>query len=961
MKKIIFQMLIFTALWEANFFTLKAQSYIDQLQQNLQLAYDYLEQSDFKNALLEFDKILTKYKQAGKSFIPEIALAQNGKVATLTALGKEKEAFILGEQTLAEAQANFQLPLIEAQTLNYLGLLRLKEGKNEKANLFFKQALELIEEWEGKEKADDKTRLYEIKNLTYNNLAIFNWYAGNQQVAIDYLNQALLYLDGLEKTLGNFDKIYTTQKAGTLNNLGLIYTDIDPKKAQLCYEQALVLYLKIYDSNHLKVAQAYNNLGLIYQAESLYETALIYFEKSLTIRKSKEGENHPNVAFLYRNLAHLYDLKDRQKNKRVYAESRQKSLNLYQKALNIYREAYGEKHPEIASTFNQIGQLYLHNEDFKAAIEAFQLALIANISDFELKNQKDNPEKNAIPYNAELLLNSLIFKSQSLLNCYNRRSLSNQDLKDALATLYTADSFLERVRNERNNKKDKLLLGQTAIVLYETAIESALLLAENTLQKQLYYESALYFAERSKSATLLEAIADANAKQFAGIPAPLLERERNLAAELTFLEQKLAGEKENEAQYRSQILTLRQNYQNFIDSLENQYPTYYQLKYQNSSLQLAEIQAQLPTDTRLISFFEAEKNGRWYIFSIDKKKLEVFNLPKSEDFDKKVIGFRNALFFKNETLYKQLAYELYKELIPTALAKDRLSKWVLIPEVNLQTLPFEVLLKSRVKSQEVENQTTIYPYLFLEKTISYDYSIQLFFNRIEKTETRLDTNKNKNIYLFAPVVFNFLDGQNQAALQNLPATAREVEEISKIFKQKNKQATIFTYQEASESAFKALQNQAIAYLHIATHGIVDVETPELSKIYFNQSQNLTANQTQTFAEDGFLFVGEIYNLKLDTELTVLSACQTGLGKKAKGEGLLGFSRALTYAGAKNLVLSFWNVADESTAILMQHFYRYLIEEELSASAALRKAKKQMLDNQNFNLPYYWAAFVLIGQ
>ncbi|WP_027003621.1 CHAT domain-containing tetratricopeptide repeat protein [Hugenholtzia roseola] len=958
MKPFIFQILTFLMLFLAHFFNLQAQTYMDELRQNLQLALQDLEQSEFETALSKFDNILTIHAQKGGQFLPEIALAQNGKVATLTALGKEKEAFLLGEQTLAAARANFQLPLLEAQTLNYLGLLRLKEGKNDKANLFFKEALMLVEDKTREiemlpktEKIEERIRLYKTKNLTYNNLAILNWYSGNQESAIDFLNNALFYLDSLEKKITDFDKIYATEKAATLNNLGLIYTEIDLVKAQFYYEQALSLYLKSYEADHLKVAQAYNNLGLTYQAEGLYETALTYFEKSLTIRKSKEGENHPNVAFLYRNLANLYDLQYRNKNKREYAKKRQESLNLYQKALAIYLEAYGEKHPEIASTFNQIGQLHLHNEDFQAALTAFQAALISNVFEFNEKAQEKNPEKTAIPYNIELLLNSFALKAQTLVSRYNRQSLSNKDLKDALASLYAADSFLEQARNERNNKKDKLLLGQTAILLYETAIEAALLLAENTLQKQFYYQKALYFAERSKSATLLEAIADANAKQFAGIPAPLLERERNLAAELTFLEQKLASEKEKEAHYRSQILILRQTYQNFIDSLENQYPAYYQLKYQNQSLELAQIQAQLPKETRLLSFFEAEKNGRWYIFSIDKENLEIFDLPKSDDFDKKMIGFRNALFFKNEVLYQDLAYKLYRELIPSALDKDRLSKWVIIPEVNLQTLPFEVLLASKHR-QVAENEAQSYDYLFLNKIISYDYSIQLFLNRTQTSDKKTAT-ALQNIYLFAPIEFNFLDKQNQAALQNLPATAQEVEDIAQIFKRNQKEATIFTYQNASENAFKNAEATPIAYLHIATHGVVDAQNPELSKIYFNRADSTS--------QDGFLFVGEIYNLKLDTELTVLSACQTGLGKKAKGEGLLGFSRALTYAGAKDLVLSFWNVADESTAVLMRNFYHYLIEEQLSASEALQKAKRQMIENQDFKAPYYWAAFVLIGQ
>jgi CHAT domain-containing protein len=115
------------------------------------------------------------------------------------------------------------------------------------------------------------------------------------------------------------------------------------------------------------------------------------------------------------------------------------------------------------------------------------------------------------------------------------------------------------------------------------------------------------------------------------------------------------------------------------------------------------------------------------------------------------------------------------------------------------------------------------------------------------------------------------------------------------------------------------------------------------------------------SEDGNLFAGEIYNLNLNASLVTLSACQTGLGKISKGEGVIGLSRALVYAGAKSLIVSFWSVADESTAELMKDFYREMLQHpQATFSTNLRQAKLRLIQNEKYTAPYYWAPFILIG-
>ena len=211
-----------------------------------------------------------------------------------------------------------------------------------------------------------------------------------------------------------------------------------------------------------------------------------------------------------------------------------------------------------------------------------------------------------------------------------------------------------------------------------------------------------------------------------------------------------------------------------------------------------------------------------------------------------------------------------------------------------------------------------------------------------KTETQKD---NPAIYLCAPVNFS------EEGLPDLPGTASEVGAIAKLFSEKNYKSSIYLNADAKESSVKAEGLANYSYLHFATHGIVDESNPELSRIYL---------QADTSAEDGMLYTGEIYNLKLNANLVTLSACETGLGKISKGEGVIGLSRALVYAGAKNMIVSFWSVADESTSEMMQDFYnRTLDNPSLEFSKNLRASKQKLL-NGKYAAPYYWAPFVLLG-
>ncbi len=144
-------------------------------------------------------------------------------------------------------------------------------------------------------------------------------------------------------------------------------------------------------------------------------------------------------------------------------------------------------------------------------------------------------------------------------------------------------------------------------------------------------------------------------------------------------------------------------------------------------------------------------------------------------------------------------------------------------------------------------------------------------------------------------------------------------------------------------------------VHLATHGLLNPVHPELSGVV------LSLVDEKGKETDGFLRLHDIYNLNLPAELVVLSACETGLGKDVKGEGLVSLTRGFMYAGAKRVTVSLWNVNDMATASLMTKFYQQMLEKGLNPVAALRAAQLEMLKTDPWKAPYYWAAFVVQGE
>jgi CHAT domain-containing protein/Tfp pilus assembly protein PilF len=838
------------------------------------------------------------------------------KAEALTRLGQLESAEKLLNASLAKANND---PFLVAVVQTSQAALYLNQGRNDLAEETTQSALD------GFLTAKRENSLEAAQAIS--NLGIIYLNAGQYTQAEEQLQMALSMR---QKQLDKNHELI----AASYNDLGLVNVSLNEDKALQYYEAALAIYKALHGEDHPKIAIANTNIGLVYRKMELYGDAENDFESALSIWEKVYPQAHPSKGFVLLNLGLTYANTDKAA-----------ALGYYDKALWMYKQSYGDKHPEIARVYNAMGALHLSENRYEDALKSYQSGIKSNIREFNSDDVEINPALEEF-YEGSVLLYSLLGKAQAYEARYLGRTISNKDLYASLDLLKLCDNLIDLLRQRISNENDKISLGVIAHEVYADGVRVAQTAMQNSFKKKNYREQAFYFAEKSKSAALLDAISDVHAKSFAGIPPELLEREKQIKSELALCTQKLAQKPsaEEEQKLREAAFNLSRAYEDFTQQLETDYPEYYNLKFNAASPSSAELQSLMDDHTAVLSYFIDDKINHLYIFLITKKKFTLIDRQIPADFDKFITGLRNGLFYNEPSVYERAAETLSFDLVPNSIHSS-VRDLVIIPTGRLSIVPFETLFsKSPYLLHKVltEDSRGNAPYLVKNYSIRYELSASLI---LQKAKIRPST--DISILLCAPISFAAKD-----KLDELPGTESEVKEISQLFASKNLKNATFMRQQADEALTKSGRLKDYSFLHFATHGIVDERNPELSRIFL---------QSNSDKEDGNLFTGEIYNLELNANLVTLSACETGLGKISKGEGVIGLSRALVYAGARNLMVSFWSVADASTADLMTDFYRQMLEHsEATYSENLRQAKLGLIKSDKYNSPYYWAPFVLIG-
>lgn len=589
---------------------------------------------------------------------------------------------------------------------------------------------------------------------------------------------------------------------------------------------------------------------------------------------------------------------------------------------------------------NGLGDILAAEESFTAALQAYQLALGYLHPDFHSEDLLQNPVPTTFTAPRELLY-ALTQKTRLL--ALHPPNEPGDWLAAAWSSARTGMGLVDSIRLSYQSDYDKQYLLGESYQLYELALEIAFRGGEP------YTDEAFRIMENSKALSLFAAVRDLHARDFAGVPARSLEKARRLQYQLQQADARLESAVSEAEQIagRQAWLALKQEYDSLIRSFEKDYPDYYRLKYQQPSFAITDPAAKaLLGDQLLIEYFTGATHLYAFIYDGAKGQSRLFQLPWRKDFNQWAKTLKSDIYNREDEAFRRKASALYQALLEPLLADALPQRLLIIPDGVLGYLPFDILLTAPVAPGQ-ENNFRQYPFLMRNTAVSQNFSLAML--REMKRELSVD---NKELLAFAPSFPNaeiLAERGDRAVLGELLFNQQEAKAVLKWF-----DGELIAAQQATKNQFLELSSRFRIY-HIASHAVVDDETPNHSYIAFSTTEEGNLNHSR-------LYSYEILAQNFPADLVVLSACETGIGQVVKGEGIMSLARAFSYAGARSLITSLWNVNDQSGQELMESFYR-LLKSGLTKDEALRRAKLSYLERAPDNArahPKYWAAFIPTG-
>lgn len=928
-------------------------------------------------------------------------------------LGKYEESQKILELALSISKET-EDKFIEADAFREIGVVNYLTGSPDKALEYWNKAIGIFKV------LNDKSN----EGVTTTHIGVYYKNLGKHEEALAYFNKALtlaeetknlsekgnilnnignIYLDFLadyDRAKSNFEQAYEIKKkTGEVNhqlillgNIGICY------KNQGNYSQALKYYsdaLTLAKKLSLKHLEAKNlsDIGNIYTDVGDYENARPYYEKALAIYRSKDiGASEVSTLM---NLAVNYGLSDStERAEQLYEESLKKarkySMILYQ--------------GEILAN---LGSLNADQQNYKEALRYYDEAakIVDEISNFRRKAnlhigygniyfEKNMLEKALSYYQDGLRLARRIHAMEFIWQAYYGLGRTFEKLNKPEQAFVNYDSSITQIETLRANLSAislKQSFMEDKIEVYEAIINLLLKLGKD--------EEAHQYYERSKARSFLDILSTGKINITEGISPERLKRKNELERELNAVQQGLSDEysKSEKEQNEKQITSLekrqknaRQKYNELLQEIELNHPRYATLTGVKEPLTLKQIQQKvIQPGTFLIEYLVGEDKTIVWIIGKNSFVYEKLNL-KRDDLEKMVNDLLQPFRDVKEGKIKNLALidfnlnrsqNLYQQIfqpIEKYLQKD--NHLIIVPDGILHYLPFEALV-TEIEEKPFDRNIIFSRYenahYLVEKyAISYSSSASVLdpglfvSDKKTKQEGHLLAFGNPDFSRAREAVKLAKDKENEASSNHpvlvsrssrgrcydqLPGAEDEVRAIAEILTP----SLLYVGSDAKEENFKQKSGD-FANVHLATHCIVEENQPMYSRIVFAQDDDLT--------EDGFLHTYEVFNLKLNAELVTLGACETGLGKLSRGEGLIGLTRAFMYAGAPSVVVSLWSV-DESTAELMKLFYQN-VKAGMTKAEALRRAKLKLIQSNgvfdggqkfSFAQPYLWAAFVLVGE
>lgn len=768
------------------------------------------------------------------------------------------------------------------------------------------------------------TELYQAIGGNENDLSDCHLNLGNCYADLGDISQALIHY----KQASFYLKDQAENMAEVSNNMGLAYKyNNQLSEAIRKFDEVSNLFQSLPDPSIQQQrlnADVQLNLGSCYLSQNQVEGALYYYEEGHKLHKQL---NSPPIKIAQIN------------NKLGFAKF---SYGDTIGALKLITQNLDIELTELSPMLNfstnyYLGQIYTAQKKYYKSLDHYQSALSA----IQPKEEQSLifPFERIQVYTAMADLYLQIGK------------IEKDSLQKALAYSDLGIELLNKLKGNFSSLKSEVDLQNVFYDLYNTAIESSLLLSTDSLA---YQQTAFQFANQYKGNILKKLSRKASAKTTFQLPDSLFQRERKIQAnlnryqQLQFFEdqqQQFLGIPNQPTVNDSMIAILTNERNSLLKHLKEHYPKYFQLVHEDRLIKPSAIQKALTVNQTLIEYQWGRADIWAFVFRRDTFFIKT--IPNANQIGNDIERLNSLYTQRPDLLPKQKREAIVNELVELAskLHQNLVEPFesiltpdmIIVPDGMLCYLPFELLIQQKPKKNRLFRS---HQYLIKDHAIAYDYSSSIFLNRFEaKNKTQ-----GKHSLLAVAPIFD----QYHPILNPLKHNRREAKLIQELIG-----GTLWNKGEDSKARLLEHIDQ-FSLVHLSTHGVLLDASSELSYLAFS-------NPTDSLIKEQ-LTVAEIYNLELsNNEMIVLSACKTAEGTLSRGEGLLSLAHAFIYAGAKSLVASLWNVDDRHTPKLMEYYYQHL-KSGHSKSIALQHAKKDYLINTTHEeaFPFYWAGFIMIG-
>lgn len=895
----------------------------------------------YSRAIFFRKKALEIKEQILDSTSLSLAISHHGLGNTYRRIGDHKQAIYHIEKCIGIHRSRENPDYAEIATLlNMLGLVKMNMGDYKSCITYFDSAISINSKVRGKARPS-------LLAVNYNNLGNAYREIGKLQESLSYHHKSLF----MSKSIHGDSSI---QVSHSYHNIANIFSAIgDYDKAFSYYQRAVAVKKYVWGESHWELGMTLNNIGFLEMNNGDYDAAEKWLKKSLSVYAKTLGEEHYEAVLPNLNIGILYRCKSE------HAKSR---LHLH-KALDVQIAMNGRYDDLTSEILFEIGNTFIAEGRYEKALFYLKSSLTA------ARYQADSPD----PFEQVNSLLDLQEVFHAYHNYYLKRdredpgNLYLDSLKYNFERMLTVE---EKLQENYTAKTTRQLYAGQALPAYEGAIDILLRINSPTELSRTFT-----LAEKTKSRQLTEKLQfDASRATF-GLPDSLIQREYDLDVDIAFYDRQAFQQRyETDSSvardsllqaYESRLFDLRRQRDTLRELFQTQYPAYHRLRYSQEVISLAEVQDSLlgQAHDALVEYFVGDSNlFTWVVlpdtFYIWQTKLDF-------PLDQWVADLRCALLAEQDTAlrcsasYAQTAHQLYQRLFASVDSLLPAQASVLIvPDGVLGYLPFETLL---TEPPAQGSTYADYPYLLRDHPLSYAYSATL---QREMQRKQHPHPPRRNLLAVAPAFEGNLTAQDTALLASrfidtadrrnyLTPLRHNVAEAQTIAVQLG--GDVLLGAEATEAAF-VQQAGDYRILHLSTHGKANDRAGDYSFLAFHYIEDDSAE-----VENEWLYNQELYNLQLNADLVVLSACETGIGELQRGEGIISLARGFSYAGAKSLVTSLWNVNDRSTKELMERFYRYLAEGR-PKHEALRQAKLDYLDTHPAYLqsPFFWAAFIPIG-